>query len=45
MVYFIPRQWDNVPFNCAGRAIKKSAIVCVRLAVKLFIFLLAHVCN
>jgi hypothetical protein len=32
---FIPRQRDDVPFNRAGRAIKKSAIVCVGLAVNL----------
>jgi hypothetical protein len=30
--FFIPRQRDGVPFNRAGRAIKKSAIVCVGLA-------------
>jgi hypothetical protein len=29
---FIPRQWDDIPLNCAGRAIKKSAIVRVGLA-------------
>ena len=33
--YFIPRQRDDAPFNRAGRAIKKSAIVCVGLAVNL----------
>ena len=33
MECFIPRQRDDVPFNRAGRAIKKSVIVCDRLAV------------
>lgn len=33
--FFIPRQRDDVPFNRAGRAIKKSAIVCVGLAVNI----------
>ena len=32
-MFFILRQRDNVPFNRAGRVIKKSAIVCVGLAV------------
>ena len=31
--FFIPRQRDDVTFNRAGRAIKKSAQVCVCLAV------------
>ena len=35
MKFFIPRQRDDVPFNRAGRAIKKSANVCVSLAVNL----------
>jgi hypothetical protein len=30
---FIQRQRDDAPFNRAGRAIKKSAIVCAGLAV------------
>ena len=34
-MFFIPRQRDNVPLNRAGRAIKKSANVCVSLAVNL----------
>jgi hypothetical protein len=34
-MFFIPCQRDDVPFNRAGRAIKKSAIVCVGLAVNL----------
>jgi hypothetical protein len=33
--FFIPRQRDDVPFSRAGRAIKKSAPVCVCLAVNL----------
>ena len=34
-MFFIPRQRDDVPFNRAGRAIKKSANVCVGLAVNI----------
>jgi hypothetical protein len=37
-MFFIPRQRDDVPFNRAGRAIKKSAIVSVGLAVNLGLY-------
>ena len=33
-MFFIPRQRDEVPFNRASRAIKKSATVCAGLAAK-----------